>query len=48
MSVFAFTSILLGIVGVIAANHEVEELFDARLAQQARLLLHLTNDDINA
>lgn len=48
MSVFAFTSILLGIVGVIAANHEVEELFDARLAQQARLLLHLTNDDIEA
>lgn len=48
MSVFALTSILLGIVGVIAANHEVEELFDARLAQQARLLLHLTNDDIDA
>lgn len=47
MSVFAFTSILLGVVGVIAANHEVEELFDARLAQQARLLLQLTNDDID-
>ncbi|SBS31208.1 Sensor protein QseC [Marinomonas aquimarina] len=46
MSVFAFTSILLGVVGVIAANHEVEELFDARLAQQARLLLHLSNDDM--
>lgn len=48
MSAFALTSILLGIAGVIAADHEVEELFDARLAQQARLLLHLNNNDSNA
>ena len=46
MFVFVLTSFLLGIVGVISANHEVEELFDARLAQQARLLVHLTGDDL--
>lgn len=46
MSVFALTSVLLGVVGVISANHEVEELFDARIAQQARLLIHLAREDI--
>ena len=46
MSLFAFTSLLLGLISIGFANHEVEELFDARLAQQARLLLRLTGDDL--
>lgn len=44
MSVFAFTSMLLGLTGLVSANHEVEELFDARLAQHARLLLQMNAD----
>lgn len=47
MLVFALTSLLLGVVGVVSANHEVEELFDARLAQQARLMIHLTGNRLN-
>ncbi|WP_421852222.1 ATP-binding protein [Marinomonas sp.] len=31
-------------IGLLFANHEVEELFDARLAQQARLLLTLSKN----
>ncbi|NVK73204.1 MAG: sensor histidine kinase N-terminal domain-containing protein [Oceanospirillaceae bacterium] len=36
------TSIFIMVIGLLFANHEVEELFDARLAQQARLLLTLS------
>jgi len=32
------------LIGLLFANHEVEELFDARLAQQARLLLTLSGN----
>jgi two-component system sensor histidine kinase QseC len=38
------TSILIMVIGLLFANHEVEELFDARLAQQARLLLTLSEN----
>ncbi|MBM6550271.1 ATP-binding protein [Marinomonas ostreistagni] len=47
MFVFALTSFLLGIVSIFTASHEVEELFDARLAQQARLLVQLTGDNLS-
>ncbi|RDL46104.1 two-component sensor histidine kinase [Marinomonas piezotolerans] len=47
MSLFTLTSLLLGVVSVGFANHEVEELFDARLAQQARLLLKLAGEDLS-
>ncbi|MFD1383742.1 ATP-binding protein [Rhodanobacter aciditrophus] len=46
MSLFAFTSLLLGLISIGFATHEVEELFDARLAQQARLLVRMTSDDL--
>lgn len=42
MCIFTMTSILIMVIGLLFANHEVEELFDARLAQQARLLLTLS------
>ncbi|WP_187424825.1 ATP-binding protein [Marinomonas sp. IMCC 4694] len=38
------TSILIMVIGLLFANHEVEELFDALLAQQARLLLTLSEN----
>lgn len=42
MCLFVMTSIFIMVIGLLFANHEVEELFDARLAQQARLLLTLS------
>ena len=42
MCIFTMTSVLIMVIGLLFANHEVEELFDARLAQQARLLLTLS------
>lgn len=44
MLVFTLTSIAIMLIGLLFANHEVEELFDARLAQQARLLLTLSEN----
>ncbi|WP_392383868.1 ATP-binding protein [Marinomonas primoryensis] len=44
MLVFTLTSIAIMLIGLLFANHEVEELFDARLAQQARLLLTLSDN----
>ncbi|WP_441856106.1 ATP-binding protein [Marinomonas polaris] len=44
MCIFTMTSILIMVIGLLFANHEVEELFDARLAQQARLLLTLSEN----
>ncbi|MCB5161169.1 ATP-binding protein [Marinomonas algarum] len=44
MSVFTLVSLLVMVIGLVFANHEVEELFDARLAQQARLLLVLSDN----
>lgn len=44
MCIFTMTSILIMVIGLLFANHEVEELFDARLAQQARLLLTLSDN----
>lgn len=44
MCIFTMTSILIMVIGLLFANHEVEELFDARLAQQARLLLALSEN----
>ena len=44
MCLFTMTSILIMVIGLLFANHEVEELFDARLAQQARLLLTLSEN----
>lgn len=44
MCLFSITSIVIMLVGLLFANHEVEELFDARLAQQARLLLTLSGN----
>lgn len=39
MLLFTMTSLVIVVVGMLLANHEVKELFDARLAQQARLLV---------
>lgn len=44
MCLFTITSVLIMVIGLLFANHEVEELFDARLAQQARLLLTLSEN----
>ncbi|MGJ8648680.1 MAG: ATP-binding protein [Marinomonas colpomeniae] len=44
MFIFTMTSIAIMVIGLLFANHEVEELFDARLAQQARLLLTLSEN----
>lgn len=44
MLLFTMTSIAIMVIGLLFANHEVEELFDARLAQQARLLLTLSEN----
>ncbi|TYL46636.1 GHKL domain-containing protein [Marinomonas sp. IMCC 4694] len=44
MCIFTMTSILIMVIGLLFANHEVEELFDALLAQQARLLLTLSEN----
>ncbi|MBJ7538119.1 ATP-binding protein [Marinomonas transparens] len=44
MLLFTITSLMIMIMGLLFANHEVEELFDARLAQQARLLLVLSEN----
>ncbi len=44
MLLFTITSVSIMLIGLLFANHEVEELFDARLAQQARLLLTLSEN----
>lgn len=44
MAAFTLISVLVMLIGLVFANHEVEELFDARLAQQARLLLVLSDN----
>ncbi|WP_111639819.1 ATP-binding protein [Marinomonas shanghaiensis] len=44
MCLFSVTSVTIMLIGLFFANHEVEELFDARLAQQARLLLTLSSN----
>ena len=33
MCLFTITSVLIMVIGLLFANHEVEELFDARLAR---------------
>lgn len=47
MGFFIVASGSVGFVGFWFANHEVQELFDARLAQHARLLLTLTSEDVS-
>lgn len=44
MCIFTMTSVFIMVLSLLFANHEVEELFDARLAQQARLLLTLSKN----
>ncbi|ADZ91271.1 ATP-binding protein [Marinomonas mediterranea] len=43
MSIIGFTSLIVGVIGTYLSAHEVEELFDARLAQQARQLAQMTD-----
>lgn len=38
MGCFIFVAVIISIAGIVNANHEVEEVFDARLSQQARTL----------
>ncbi len=42
LSLLTSISLLIGFVGFKEASHEIEELFDARLAQHARILQSLT------
>ncbi|WP_036565403.1 ATP-binding protein [Oceanospirillum beijerinckii] len=42
LSLLTSISLMIGIIGFIEASHEIEELFDARLAQQARILQSLS------
>ena len=41
MSCFIIVATVISVAGIINANHEVEEVFDARLSQQARTLRSL-------
>ncbi|TDO96862.1 ATP-binding protein [Marinomonas balearica] len=43
MLIIGLSSISVGIIGTYLSAHEVEELFDARLAQQARQLAQMTD-----